>query len=354
MSKTKAEASTAAALGRSGPIEDFEFAKEWDEEAKGQGRKPTPLSELINAVVTPPRWAIPNLAARGRLTTLYASVGTGKSTLYWEAIAANSQGRDFLHLYPFEEAQVFIVYDWENHAEDVGNMWQRLGVNASRGDTVHYFKSPEGISLDTSEGRAEVEADVLQFKATCVVFDNRDAAFPQTGENEGSQVVPAMKAAQSLAEKLDTAFLLVSHEPKAQYANHKDNLRGHTGWGQHSDHLYRLYQRGDLRKLSHEKHRAMSKRPELAIRFEVEGHPDTGTVTLKAEEAATKDSNLLAAKEEVVALLTEHGPMNWGALEEKVGSTLLRRALKALTKEGHVGQAGKRQPYFLNQGALQK
>jgi hypothetical protein len=86
------------------------------------------LPEILVAESGLPRWAIPNLAPTGDISTLYAVPGAGKTTLYQEALVANELGRHFLGLLPFESPQRFVVFDWENSPPQVSRQLRRLGL----------------------------------------------------------------------------------------------------------------------------------------------------------------------------------------------------------------------------------
>jgi RecA-family ATPase len=210
----------------------------------GEGSEvlPTPLNlgRLMTLPMPRPRWAIPNLCLRGEVTFLYGCPGTGKSTLYQEALVAHETGRAFLDFLPFEEEQKFVVFDWESSVEQVARAFKRLGLPPKDPATFTYYPPLLGLCLDQESGREVVRCLLEVHNATCVIFDNRDAAFPNTIETEGGPVAEAMQATKELASELETAILLVSHEPKSQYESGTAKLRGHTAWAAHADQLFRL------------------------------------------------------------------------------------------------------------------
>lgn len=305
-------------------------------------------TELLAVEPQPPRFAIPEMAQRGELTTLFAAIGAGKTSAYQDAVVANAAGREWFSLLAFDEPQVFVVFDWENSQGQVSKSLRRLGLTPENAPGFHYYFSPERANLDTEAGRAEVERIARKHGATCLIFDSRDAAFPNTPEIEGEKVAPAMRAAKDLALRLDLAVLLVSHEPKADYSNATDKLRGHTAWGQLSDQLFRLRRVGDARILEHRKNRGIDLREPVKITLVMEGERDTGPLRFEAELNPSVEAVAQRRSEdmdELEAFLDTHGDTAWGVLKGALGlsDNRLRTAIKSSDR---VWQPlGDRKPY---------
>jgi hypothetical protein len=328
----------------------------WSSDARGRRMS---AHDLLSVKVTKPRWAIPNLAPVANLTTLYATPGAGKTTLYQEAIVANAIGRAFLGLLPFTDPQRFIVFDWENSPEQVGRALGRLGLaaEAPNADSFLYVFGALDINLDTDDGRAAVRAATCEQGATCLVFDNRDRAFPNTPELEGDKVAHAMLATKALAEELRVAILLVSHEPKAEYANSSAKLRGHTAWAASCDQLFRLVHKGGQRVLDHAKHRAIDKLDNLDVKLLREGPPDAGTLRLVAQASESRAARSADKTSDDVRRLEDHldrnGPTGRGDLKRATASwSEARKAWgndrleKAFAASSRIWQPeGKGQPY---------
>lgn len=327
------------------------------------------LADLVAAEPQPPRWSIPNFAQRGRLTTFFANVNSGKTTVYQHAIAAHTQGEDFLGMYPFTEPQVFLVCDWENSKEDVGQSLRRLGADVTA-TSLRYFSHPDGWHLDTESGRDKLRQYVQAEGITCAIFDNRDAAFPNTPENDGDKVCPAVQAVRRLAEELDIAIVLISHEPKGgNYGFGLENLRGHSGWGMFSDQMFRLCRKrksSDPRELQHVKHRGMTTpRPPIAVRLTSSGDPETGPLTLigtlvgQAKRQDEKNELLIADIAVAEGFLGSHGPTAPGSLRHAMQEAGINKARQdrvlaaAKAKEGgrtRIHQPnGARTPYELKE-----
>lgn len=276
--------------------------------------------ELLATPPAAPRFAIPQLAPRGQITTLFASIGAGKTTLYQSALVANSIQEEWLG-HVFEEPQMFVVFDWENIREQVATALGRLGLSAdSQGFT--YYQEPEDVNLDTDKGRGRVHEILLEHGATCAIFDSRDDAFAHTPENEGDKIRSAMMATKELAGTLDVALVLVAHEPKADHAGSWDKLAGHTMWGRKSDQMFRYRRTGELRILEHAKYRAMDKRPSLKITLLTEGERDIGAMRLEAEPHASEEARAEALAKDVATLeelLERVGDLPRGEIRKMLG-----------------------------------
>jgi hypothetical protein len=314
------------------------------------------LSQLTLLEATAPRWAVPSLAPRGEVSTLFAAAGTGKTTLYHEAIVANAEERPFLGLLPFEERQTVIVFDWENSPDQVARSIQRLSARTREAETTTFYIGPSGHTLDTERGRQQVAAAALKHGASLLIFDNRDRALPFTPELDGAQVSRSMSAAKELALELDAAILLVSHEPKTQYAGVVDKLRGHSAWAAFSDQMFNLdWPGGGVRRLRHVKHRGVDRLPTLRIRRLTSGERDTGHVELVGQvdpQGLSVDERLTADVTVVEDILREHGAMGATALKNEFDkrvrtSTGKKRLYKALAASLATQQEATRPPWTL-------
>lgn len=310
--------------------------------AEAAGVEPADFAQLLLRPVVRPRFAIPNLAIRGQITTFYAGVGTGKSTLYQEAVVAHETGRAFLGMFEFDEAQRFVVFDWENgdggeHGGGAPLALKRLGLSDPPTSFAYYFDLDQGAgNLDTDKGRENLAEILTRHEATCAIFDARDAAFPHTSEIEGERIAPAMRACLGLARELDCALVFVSHEPKAEYQDSASKLRGHTAWAQYSEQMFRYVRRGDIRILEHTKNRGIDQREPLRVSLIREGDPDTGPMRFEAqvaESASALEERRTGDVGKVEEFLEELGDRSWSALKDAmagrgIGEGRLREALK--------------------------
>ena len=302
----------------------------------------------------PVRHAIPNLALRGQLTTLYACLGSGKTTIYQHAAVANEIGEKFLGLYDFEEPQIFTVFDWENGDELYKRVMRRLGVDpgSMKRTNVYCDLDPERFNLDTPEGRTRIRKVIERDGATCVIFDGRDTAFPHTGENEGDKIGPVMRAVLQLARELDVAVVFISQEPKAEYGDSVAKLRGHSAWGQYSEQMFRLIRHSKTRLLQHTKNRGIDLRPGIEITLFSEGETDVGPLRLEAKETDTIGDRMQKRAEDaalVEAYLDTNGDTGWTKLKQamkdthEMGDSRLRNAIQTSERAWQPG--GERSPY---------
>jgi hypothetical protein len=312
-------------------------------------QQPRPLTpaELLATEPRPPRFAIPQIAPRGEVTTLFASVGAGKTTLYQSALVANTRREPWLGDLGFEGPQRFVVFDWENNREQIANALGRLGLSNGEGGDFIYFLEPD-VNLDTEPGREQVREILTEHKATCAIFDSRDDAFPNTNENDGRDILAAMRPIKDLAGSLDVAMVLVAHEPKADYGGSWDRLAGHTMWGRKSDQMFRYRRHGDVRILEHAKHRGLDKRASLKITLVTEGEPDVGPMRLEAERYASEEARAEALAEDVTKLeelLEQAGDRERKGIREMFGWSEDRfsKVVKASTRVYQPG--GARKPY---------
>jgi hypothetical protein len=304
--------------------------------------------DFLNYQAPPIEWAIPNLMIRGEFSWLYGVPGMGKSTLYRHALVANAMGKWFLGLFQFKGKQRFLVFDWENSQAQVQRALIRLGLSRTNMSNFQWYNRPRLAALDTERGRAHI-ADLIQsFKATGVIFDNRDYAFRNTDENTGSEVSEAIAAAKQLAEQFNIAVLVVSHEPKVEYANPTNRLRGHSAWGADADEMFQIGSRNRIRYLSHTKYRGVDQREELILDFTRSGERDTGPIELRGRLMNTREAEaantLKGDTKRILRLLEEHGPMMWSDLERAakkhhgIGPRRYNSAMDELRRSGLVYQ----------------
>jgi hypothetical protein len=298
--------------------------------------------------------AIPNFAYRKQIMTFYACLGSGKTTLYLHAVAANETGNPFLGLFEFEEPQTICVFDWENGEGLSKRVLRRLGVDpAALKRTRFYHDLDHGrFNLDTDEGRRRIRRILERDGATCVIFDGRDAAFPNTGENEGDKIRPAMEATLTLAREMDIAVILVSQEPKAEYGDSVAKLRGHSAWGQHSEQMFRLIRHSKTRLLQHTKNREIDLRRGIEIQLVIEGERDTGPIHFDAKETDGIEQVMARRAEDaekVEAYLDAEGDAGKMALlaaMEKAHQMTRHRVEEAIRTSERVWQPnGPRTPY---------
>jgi len=275
------------------------------------------VRDVQTYVLASPRWAVPNLAPRGHLSLLYGAAGSGKSTLYQEAVAANALGRPFMELLPFEEPQRFLIFDWENGPDMFSRTLHRLGLREgvqAEDNFVYYFERP-GVGLGTSDGRRAVRFQAMRHEATCVVFDALLDAFRGIPPTDEDAIGEAMQETKAIAVDLNVALLVVAHSPKAAYEDSLHMLKGNAAWGQKADQAFWLHhkKKSELRSLEHTKARAMSKRGALTVQLIEEGDPDVGPIhvvgSTSTTAAAVREAKKGAVDDRVRAYLGAHGPV---------------------------------------------
>jgi AAA domain len=270
---------------------------------------PVDLTELLRRGSQRPRFAIPQFAPRGQITVLFGDVGTGKSTLMGSAAVANENGEAFLGLYPFEEPQQIVIFDWENGAQDYVTALARQGLVQPRG--LYYYDGPDDVNLDTEEGRLRLTDIIHGHKATLAVFDSMADAFPHTEELDGKGIRQHMTATRELAVEMNVAVVLISHEPKADHASATMKLAGHGMWARKVDQMWRLKSRADHHLLEHVKHRTIGRRRPVRITLQTEGDLDIGPMRLVGEETDTqseRDAKAAAENAVVEDYLRSNGP----------------------------------------------
>lgn len=330
-------------------------------EVLGVDEGPQGLQDVQTYVLTNPHWALPNLAPKGHLSLLYGAAGSGKSTLYQDAVAANSIGREFMELLPFEEPQRFLIFDWENGPDMFFRTLQRLGLgpDAQAEDNFVYYFEPPGVGLATPEGRNEVWFQAKRHSATCVVFDALLDAFRGVPPTDEDAIGEAMQETKAIAIDLNVALLVVAHSPKAAYEDGLHMLKGNAAWGQKSDQTFWLHRerKSELRRLEHTKARALSKRRTLTVQLIEEGDPDVGPIHVVGRTSTTATAVREAKKSDVDARLRSYlatrGPVRRTKMavdleREGVGPTALNNALKRLADAGELARPrGERGPYSL-------
>jgi hypothetical protein len=285
----------------------------------------------------PIEWAIPNLAPRSNFTWLYAVAGSGKSSLIHEAVVANAMGRPFLNVFDFDDEQRFLVFDFESTKDQVTRSLERLGLRTKKAeDTFHWLYRPREAQLDTSEGRDYVYRVAEKVEATCLIFENRQLMFRNTGELDGKQVGDAMDGARELAMGLHAGFVVISHEPKATYNDPVAQLTGHSAWANLSDQMFRYTKkrRGDgSRYLEHAKYRGLDKRPTVRVALELSGEQDTGPMTLRGQPFTSSEERQKMRKQDEVRTfceaLKELGPSKVSELAEHLGFDRSDRAFRS-------------------------
>jgi hypothetical protein len=329
--------------------------------ADGSFGRPYGVKDVKGHRLAKETWAIPNLAPRGHLSLLYGAAGSGKSTLYQEAVASNALGRAFMEQLPFEEPQRFLVFDWENGPEMFFRTMQRLGLGArvqAEDNFVYYFEPPE-VGLGTLAGRRKVWFQAQRHEATCVVFDALLDAFRGVPPTDEDAIGEAMQETKAIAIDLKVAVLIVAHSPKAAYEDGLHMLKGNAAWGQKADQTFWLHRekKSELRRLEHTKARAMSRRSSLAVELIEEGDPDIGPIHVVGRTfttaTAVREAKKGSVDARVKAYLAAHPEVRRTKMAidlktEGVGPTALDNSLKRLAEAGGLDRPeGERGPYSL-------
>jgi hypothetical protein len=297
------------------------------------------LGAGIAGEIEPPDELEPGVLIRGKVHSVYAGPGTGKTMfMLWAVKRCLDRG------------EAVVVFDMENGPRTISERLRDLEVEPEQADRLlHYFPSP---SLPmTVEARATYEALLEEVKPALVVFDSWINFLAASGmdENSSNDVAGWAVAYTHPARNKGITVLLLDHVP-----HEGSHARGSTRKKDEVDVMWRLHNTQPFDRdsvgeivLHRDKDREAWLPP--SIRFSVGGSPEGFVFRRSAgtlEETA--DGDLTDRQHRALDALKVFGVRGarYSEWQRKSGltGTTFDRAISALTVRGLAKKADKR--YF--------
>jgi hypothetical protein len=209
-------------------LTDLESAPRWkpsEAQQKGlQGR--VLLGEGIAGELEPPDELEPGILLRGKVHSVYAGPGTGKTMFMLWAVKRC-----------IERGEAVVVLDMENGPRIISERLRALGANAQKTDELlHYFPSPN-LSM-SAEIRAAYVAMLDEVRPALVVFDSWINFLASAGmdENSSNDVAGWAVAYTHPARDRGITVVLLDHVP-----HEGSHARGSTRKKDEVDVMWRLH-----------------------------------------------------------------------------------------------------------------
>ncbi len=207
-------------------LTDLASAPRWEpKKPRGlQGR--VLLGAGIAGELEPPDELEPGILLKGKVHSVYAGPGTGKTMFMLWAVKRC-----------LERGQAVVVLDMENGPRIVSERLRSLGAAAERTDKLlHYFPGPN-LPM-TAEARASYEALLDDVKPALVVFDSWINFLASAGmdENSSNDVAAWAVAYTHPARDRGITVLLLDHVP-----HEGSHARGSTRKKDEVDVMWRLH-----------------------------------------------------------------------------------------------------------------
>jgi hypothetical protein len=289
------------------------------------------LGAGIAGELEPPDELEPGILLKGKVHSVYAAAGTGKTMLMLWAVKRC-----------LERGEPVIAFDMENGPRTISERLRDLGVDAEGADKLlHYFPSPN-LPL-TNEARAAYEALLEQVKPALVVFDSWINFLASAGmdENSSNDVAGWAVAYTHPARDRGITVLLLDHVP-----HEGSHARGSTRKKDEVDVMWRLHNTQPFDRdsvgeivLHREKDREAWLPP--SVRFSVGG--GSGGFVFKRSAGTieeTAEGDLTSRQKQALDALRVFGEKGaryseWRRVSGLKGTTF-DRAISALTVRGMV------------------
>jgi len=231
-----------------------------------------------------PTWIVPDIITRGKIITLAAEAGTGKSILAYHLAVAVAAGAPFLGI-PATPGSV-LYFDEEN-AEDERLKYLRdiiVGMDLSTdSDWLNNLIFHDGAFREANDKwDAMLDHYLKLHKPHLVVIDTAASAFPLRGENaendnsQATEIIKKIRKVRNSASPTSTILILAHGKPDKD--GHVMN-RGASAWRGASDAWWKLTKVKSISgedvslednlhetRLSHGKARAWSFRGSIRLR----------------------------------------------------------------------------------------
>jgi AAA domain len=310
-------------------LTDLEGAPKWKPTKPPSLQGRVLLGEGIAGELEPPDELEPGILLRGKVHSLYAGPGTGK-TMCAQYLVNRCVDRD----------QAVAIFDMENGPRIISERHRALGTDPEKADEyVYYFPSPN-LPL-TEEAQASYVALLDEVQPVLIIFDSWINFLASAGldENSSNDVAKWAVAYTHPARDRGITVLLLDHVP-----HEGSHARGSTRKKDEVDVMWRLHQTQPFDRdsvgeivLHREKDREAWLPP--SVRFSVGGSPQ-GLVFKRSAGTIeeTSEGTLTDRQQQAYEALQTFGEKGarygeWRGVSGLKGTTF-DRAISALTVRG--------------------
>ncbi len=287
----------------------------------GLGGRFTPicLSTLLGEDMPEVEWLWEPFIPAHRSTLLSAYLKTGKSTLVYGILSAIAKGIPFMG-YPTRKTNILLLAV-EEHRQDIALRFGTYGIekDSAEANSIHVH-----IGALESMPTPELEAFIKNHQIGLIVVETISRLLNVSDENSNSLVQNAFEPWLRLAQRHDSAILVVHHNNKGETQDVR-SIRGASSYGAMVEQIIVMWKQGDpssrFRKLIIE-----GRYPQSPREFICEYTPEFEWRSVGRPEDQVTD----AVAEEVKNLLTDGFPRT----RAEIAKTLKRKdnnVLKALT-----------------------
>jgi hypothetical protein len=303
---------------------------------KANGLRPTP-------------WILEGWIAERDVALQAGAAGIGKSTTLAVMATALSSGTSFCGIKPARAYRVLYI-DEEMGDHDTARLFLRLGA-PNPNLTV---ASCQGIRLDSEEGAAWLEEQVIKYHPEVLFLDSVQQVFGSVQENDNTALGIVYRRLFALRDRYGLTVVLNHHKPKTNPEVKReliDLVRGGTAHGTQSSVVWLAVAGKDVNHLNLlQAKRRGGRKTTLQVRYQEDG-PE-GPITITGEGPVEANSTRLAiASELIVDFLTDRALAKRAEIvkagaAQGVSEDEIDEALRHLVRVGRLTKPDGKRGYY--------
>lgn len=300
------------------------------------------LDDLLRNPPPPPDWAWDGYIERGTPAVLHGDGGLGKSLIGMGLCRRYTLGKEWMGR--GTKGGTALYLDGENSLREIARRLYAFEVRPGE-KLIHYGRVEMPILLDPIAGEELLTSLIEDTGADLVVLDSQRALWG-ADENETTNVRPMYAMLARVAERLNTAILLIHHDNKGGVYSGSTDVNAATISRLHLERKSKN-RKDRKRVLWHEKSRSdteldevtfsIDKTPDGRFTFQIHDSDDDGT------EAPMPSIKRDTTRERILSLLADRVPRSRPEVARELGfdvsSQTLRRAWADLTEDGTLGSS---------------
>jgi hypothetical protein len=309
----------------------------------------TSYSELQANPPQEPAWLVDRLFPEGGISIIGGDGGVGKSFLGLLLGISVASGKEFLGEFGVKQGQVLII-DEENALTLTYERLQKLtkGLQSVDPNLPLSFLSNQGVLLDNDDSYNALKSELEKLKPSLIIVDSL-VRVHGADENSAKEMEGVFRRAKELAKLHNSTIIFLHHTRKlSQNFNWASQmLRGSSDIRNFVDSYVYMWAKGNEKTLVHDKSRYAEAVEAFKVLVEDSKDPDGNdmmTIKYTGKAKPPKKSKLDEAKDIIVELLEKNGKMTRpairSAVNSKIGSTTMDKALEELKRQGIIDWSG--------------
>jgi len=271
------------------------------------------LATIAVSGIPPVPWILEGWLAEREVAMIAGGAGSGKTTTIADMAVSLASGRSWCGITPTRPCRV-LCFDEEQDERTTARLFLRLGAPAENLRVA----SGQGIRIDTPEGVARLEREIVAHQPDVVILDSVQQVFGAISEKDNTLIGLAYREIFRLRDSYGVTFILIHHKRKSsadQVVEAIELVRGGTAHGTQCSTVWSASGDGTTHMDLVQAKRRGARKQSLRIAYHEDG-PD-GPITLTGEgPVENKDTLLARVSEWVVELLADKTEMKRAAIVE--------------------------------------